>query len=256
MQNVRILIAGEKSTAFPVLARILGRASETYELVAQTCGAFETLQLLQDNRIDIVLLDASGMEGMDLCRRITTHYPRIRVVLVGGRRDYGCLKQAMDACARGYVAEDECTGERIRMEIERVMQTGYEDSEIKKVCEELDSTSGSFAVARAIEFIRHNYKRNISFSEAAEYAGISESHLRRCFKRKTGKSFVDFLTDFRLNVAKTLMAHENWSISRISEESGFSSARYFCRVFKTATNKTPRDYMQELAKKKNQGGRF
>ena len=96
---------------------------------------------------------------------------------------------------------------------------------------------------KAMDFVRQNYRRNISVAEAAEYAGISESHLRRCFRLETGLSFVDFLTKYRIDTAKTLMDKGEMPIHRISDETGFSSTRYFCRVFKKATNMTPREYM-------------
>jgi len=253
VQNVRILLAGERDSAFPVLVRILGRASQSYEVIAQASGTSSVLLMLHEAEADIVLVDASGAEGIELCRQVTRNYPQVNVVLVGGRKDYAYLKRAMDAGAKGYISEDECTGEGIRREIDRIVQPVWREDEASVQEEIREISSGSIAVERVLKFIRNNYRRNISFSDAAEYAGISESHLRRCFRKKTGMSFVDFLTEYRIDAAKSLMRSENWPVARISEEAGFSSARYFCKVFKNATGKTPRDYMREVGAVKRKG---
>lgn len=248
MQSVRVLIAGEKRTAFTALEHILKRASETYEIVAQACEVPVILQLLQDEQVNIVLLDASGANGIALCQRITREYPRACVVLVGGRREYLYLKQAMDAGARGYIAENECTGEGLRCEIDRIMEGAYKNQEKAPDGRDEGFITANSAVLQAIEFIKNNFQNNISFSDVAEYVGISESHLRRCLKKNTRMSFVDFLTEIRIDAAKQMMLHEDWPVNRVSQEAGFSSARYFCKVFKEKTGKTPRDYIQELKK--------
>lgn len=253
MQNIRILLAGERDSAFPVLVRIIGRASQAYEVISQACGISAVLQMLHEVNADVVLVDASGMEGIELCMQVTRYYPQSNVVLVGGRKEYTYLKRAMDAGAKGYISEDECTGEGMRREIDRIVLQGWcvDENPIREEVREV--SPGSIAVERVLKFIRNNYRKNISFSDAAEYAGISESHLRRCFRKKTGMSFVDFLTEYRIEAAKRLMWSENWPVARISEEAGFSSARYFCKVFKNATGKTPRDFIRESRSMKRKG---
>lgn len=116
-----------------------------------------------------------------------------------------------------------------------------------------DAPLGDLAVEKTVEFIREHFRENISFSDAARYAGISESHLRRCFKRKLGISFVDYLTAFRLDEAKRMMRCGHFTIAHISQQTGFSSTRYFCRVFKHATGQTPRDFMRAAALKEDAG---
>jgi len=244
VQKIRIMIAGTRRTSFQVLARILERASENYDVVEKAWGEIEARKLLRETGADVVLVDASSSDAFELCGRLTEGFSDLCVILVGGQRSYECLKQAMDAGARGYIAQDDCTGECMRAEINRVLRIGRRrmDTSIQ-VPLEYEFAGRSRAVVKAMDFVRQNYRRNISVAEAAEYAGISESHLRRCFRLETGLSFVDFLTKYRIDTAKTLMDKGEMPIHRISDETGFSSTRYFCRVFKKATNMTPREYM-------------
>lgn len=244
MQKIRIMIAGSRRTSFQVLTRILERASEDFDVIEQAWGEVEALRLLQENEVDIVLVDASVPEAFELCGRLTASKPNLCVVLVGGRHSYEWLKRAMDAGARGYIAEDNCTGEYMRAEINRVLRINRgEGKQPVHLRERYEIAGKSRAVVKAVDFVRQNYRRNISVVEAAEYADISESHLRRCFRQETGLSFVDFLTKYRVDAAKALMDQGEMTIHKISEQTGFSSSRYFCSVFKKATNMTPREYM-------------
>lgn len=249
MQKIRIMIAGTRRTSFQVLARILERDSEAFDVVEQAWGEAEALKLLQAKEVDTVLLDASVPEAFELCSRLTGAKPNLCVILVGGRHSYEWLKRALDAGARGYIAEDDCTGECIRAEINRALRVHRGQNVQPALAMERYETAGwSRAVVKAVDFVRQNYRRSISVVEAAEYAEISESHLRRCFRQEMGLSFVDFLTKYRIDAAKALMDRGEMPIHVISEETGFSSSRYFCRVFKKATNMTPREYMTRKGK--------
>lgn len=244
MQKIRILIAGTRRTSFQVLARMLERASGDYDVLGQVQDEAQACTMLRENEVDVVLVDASAPDAFEFCGRLTEEFRNLCVLFVGGRRSYEWLKRAMDVGARGYISEDECTGECIRMEISRARR-GYigDNSMPLRILPKNVLAGKSRIIVRAVDFIRKNYVRNISVTEAAEYVGISESHLRRCFRQEMDMSFVDFLTKYRIDTAKALMDREEMPIQRVSDETGFSSARYFCRVFKKVTGMTPKEYM-------------
>lgn len=244
MRKIRIMIAGTRCASFRALARMLERASEDYDVIDQVWGEAEARRCLRESGADIVLVDASVSEAFELCAGLTEEFPHQCVALVGGRHSYEWLKQAMDAGARSYITEDDCTVECIRAEINRVLRVGREQANASDQISPEQSVAGkSRAVVKAVDFVRQSYRRNISVAEAAEYAGISESHLRRCFRRETGLSFVDFLTQYRIDAAKILLDKGEMPVHRISDETGFSSSRYFCRVFKKLTDMTPKEYI-------------
>ena len=74
---------------------------------------------------------------------------------------------------------------------------------------------------------------------------VSRSLLFRRVKRIAGKSVVEYINDFRINRAKELLADESHHLTEISELVGFSSLRYFSRVFKSVTGESPSVYRQQ-----------
>lgn len=98
----------------------------------------------------------------------------------------------------------------------------------------------------AKEFVYQNYQKDISISDIADAAGISEGHLRRCFKQELKTTVVAYLTDYRLERVKQLMQTGEHNIDTIWKRTGFSSAQYFSHVFKKNEGMSPREYMKKI----------
>ncbi len=87
---------------------------------------------------------------------------------------------------------------------------------------------------------------SISISEIAERSGISEVYCRKLFKEKYCISPSKYLVTTRLNNAKKLMQYAFLSIEDCALQSGFSSAQYFCRVFKKELGISPGEYRKSI----------
>lgn len=94
-------------------------------------------------------------------------------------------------------------------------------------------------VKQAIRFIRENYHKDISLSIIAEELNVSGTHLSHLFKKETGISLIDYLTDFRIERAKLLLQNSDLELKEIAEKTGFRGYNYFLRVYKERTGHTP-----------------
>ena len=93
-------------------------------------------------------------------------------------------------------------------------------------------------------FIISNYKTITHLSEVAAHFNMSVSSFSRYFKLHTRKTFIQFLNEFRINVACKLIREGNFTISQICFQVGFNNLSNFNRQFKNITNLTPSAYMQ------------
>ncbi len=107
--------------------------------------------------------------------------------------------------------------------------------------------SYSPAVRNTIAYIKNNYSKNISLSEAAQMSDLSESYLSLLFKQEVGVNFSTYLTEYRLEIAKKMLKTTNKKIYEISDEIGFSSPYYFSKVFKESTGVTCKEYREKHA---------
>ena len=97
-------------------------------------------------------------------------------------------------------------------------------------------------VLRGQEFMRLNYKENLTLKMVSDYAGLSESHFSRLFTKHTGENFTVYLTNLRIQKAKQLINETNMKMYEIAERVGYSNIEHFSRVFKKVTGVAPNQY--------------
>lgn len=97
----------------------------------------------------------------------------------------------------------------------------------------------SSLVRQAIFYIMSDYAKQITVNSAAEQLFISSSHLMRLFKKETGKTFNEYLTDYRISLAKHFLENENLSISEVAARVGYTDSKYFSKIYKKLTGCTP-----------------
>lgn len=94
--------------------------------------------------------------------------------------------------------------------------------------------------------VRENFARTISLSEVANKVNMSEPSFSRYFRKKTGKTFTQFVNEYRLVHASKLLSEENLSITEICYECGFNNFSHFTKKFKAHTGKSPSQYRNGL----------
>lgn len=92
-------------------------------------------------------------------------------------------------------------------------------------------------------YINEHYMDNISLDGCADYTGISPFLLSKSFKRVTGKNFIDYLTELRLDKAKELLRDTSLRINDVAEQVGYQHS-YFNRIFKKQEGITPSRYRE------------
>jgi len=98
----------------------------------------------------------------------------------------------------------------------------------------------------ALEFMRKNFRGNIGVPDLARAAHFSEARFRTVFRQAVGMPPGEYLARLRLLHATRRLARYEESLAEVAEKSGFSSASYFCNVFKKAFGSTPEAYRKYI----------
>lgn len=93
-----------------------------------------------------------------------------------------------------------------------------------------------------LQFIRQNYGEELTVSQIADSAAISESECLRCFRSCLHTSPSRYLRDFRLQKAETLLLSTQGTSANIGAACGFSDAAYFTKLFREVKGCTPLEY--------------
>lgn len=98
------------------------------------------------------------------------------------------------------------------------------------------------------QFISDNFRRDIPLTEVAKTANMTVPAFCRYFKKVTGKTFVTYLTNFRVVFACKLLGDEHSTIAEVGYDAGFNSLSQFNRAFKRHIGRTPTQYRADLRK--------
>jgi two-component system response regulator YesN len=96
---------------------------------------------------------------------------------------------------------------------------------------------------QALEYIDHNFTdENLSLKEVAGYTNVSANYFSAMFSQEMRQTFVEYLTQKRMNRAKELLRQSEKRTAEIAAEVGYKDPHYFSFVFRKTQGCTPRDY--------------
>jgi YesN/AraC family two-component response regulator len=104
------------------------------------------------------------------------------------------------------------------------------------------------AIMRARQFIHDHQVEDLSLGDVAKAVNTSTFYFCKLFKRATGLNFTEYLSQVRVEKAKSMLPNPNLRISEIAFEVGFQSLTHFNRVFKRITGQSPTGYRNKLPK--------
>lgn len=110
------------------------------------------------------------------------------------------------------------------------MRTQNEHPIVKKVC----------------DYINQNLALNISLESMAEYVNVSSFYLSKLFKEEKGVTFINFLSDKRLEKSRAMLKDTDLSIKEITAQTGYNDQNYFSRLFKNKFGVSPSEYRNQL----------
>lgn len=109
----------------------------------------------------------------------------------------------------------------------------------------IKGTRYSDILGEAKRYIARNYmSEDISLNQVAASVNMSPSYFSTVFSREAGKTFVEYLTEIRMNKAKELLMSSSLKTLEIGFEVGYKDPHYFSYIFKKTQNCTPKDFRQ------------
>lgn len=107
-----------------------------------------------------------------------------------------------------------------------------------------NDSSASPIIQTALEIIRNEYMYDINRTTVANRIYISSAYFSHLFKKETGKNFSQYLNEYRMNRACTLLRSSTYNIYSIAKMVGFTNYPYFCSQFKKQYGQTCIQYRE------------
>lgn len=94
-------------------------------------------------------------------------------------------------------------------------------------------------VKSSIEYIKNNFKDNITIDDICKNIGFSKYYFCRVFKEVTNKTVVDYINFLRCDNARKLLATGNYNATESAELCGFKNLSYFSKIYKKYIGRLP-----------------
>lgn len=108
-------------------------------------------------------------------------------------------------------------------------------------------------VTKAKDYVEDHYAdQDLSIDFICNYLGVSSAYFSTVFKKETGKTFVSYLTDFRMEKAERMLLETDEKTYIIAEQVGYSDPNYFSYVFKKQFGVSPSKYKTNYTKSNGQ----
>lgn len=210
-----------------------------FEVAGQASNGREALALLNTTPVDVILTDVlmPVMDGVQLAQAAAAMEPAPKVVVYSAYSDFEYAKQALNAGAAGYVLKSDeqsaflAVFSKVRQALDR--ERGKLQGE---------TTDASQIVRSAVSYIQQHYAEDITLADVARHVAVHPVHLSRSISAQLKKTYLDMLTECRVQAAKPLLRTTSLRVYEVAEAVGYRKSAYFIEVFKRQTGMTPQQY--------------
>lgn len=173
------------------------------------------------------------------CQEISgLHFPR-------GCERHECAIELLRASYTASVKESFGYEFKIRELLSRLWLIILEESGEKLKSAKPRGDVNAERIKAMLNFIHENYRRKIGLRDISAASNVSERECLRCFGKMIGMTPFEYLTQYRVRAAAEMLVSSDENIIGIGESTGFSSASYFGKTFKSLMGCTPREYRRK-----------
>ncbi|WP_044220160.1 hybrid sensor histidine kinase/response regulator transcription factor [Chitinophaga pinensis] len=199
---------------------------------------------------DLVMSDVnmSGMNGIDLCRKIkndprTKHIPVILVTAAAGEQEQ---LRGLEAGAADYLVKPfnfEIMLSRVRNLLARPLPAKHQVSLPELQNAENEASPNEKFLRRVLEIVEQNLSNaGFSVEELSRELYMNRVSLYRRIFNLTGQTPVEFIRMIRIKRAAQLLSKTEMNVTEVAYEVGFNNPKYFAKYFKMAYNMLPSAY--------------
>lgn len=214
------------------------------EVVGEAGDGEEGVEKILELKPDIVITDVKmprmgGLEMIEKLRdRVSCEY-----IILSGYDEFAFVKQALHLEVHEYLlkpVDDE--------EFREALGHAAKKAEKRRIPKEDETAQALEArnvqdkyLDRAKEILRERYRENLTLKSVADELFISDSYLGKLFKSRTGYTFLEMLTLYRIRAAVDYLQNTDKKVYEIAYAIGYNDSKYFSRVFCKVAGMKPKE---------------
>lgn len=240
-----ILLVDDEMLIRAKLKKYLIDSDFIFENIYEASNGLDALNILKNNVAELAIVDINMpvMNGIEFLKNICDAKIDTKIIFLTGFEKFEYAKQAIKYNASDYllkpINKDELYSALKNISENFKIESTTANSNVSQV------KNAHFTVNKVIEFINLNYSnKDLNLNYLAKEFVVNSSYLSHIFKKSTEKTLSEYITEKRIEQAKTLIKCNEIKISEIYEKVGYNDYYYFSKIFKKYTGTSPLKYRQ------------
>jgi YesN/AraC family two-component response regulator len=246
-----LVIADDETNQREGLCEFVDWNSLGFHVSAAFADGAELIEYISKNPVDVILTDIRMMDvsGLEVAAYIHEHSLDIAVVLISGHKDFEFAQKAIELNVKRYIVKPVQLDEimRIFSGLHKELAEKKPDERISAPVTVTTASQYDLIIEKSKIYMQRRFAEELSLNEVAEHVFLNPVYFSRFFKQRTGKNFIDYLTQLRMAKAIELLRTGKFKIYEISAQVGYKDTKYFTHVFKESTGYSPKEYVRKLA---------
>ncbi|MEK5032221.1 response regulator [Paenibacillus sp. FSL R7-0302] len=263
----RVLIVDDEYYFRQLLIRLVDWEAAGFEVAAEADDGTAALQIIGDQPIDLIITDIEmpNMNGLDFIQEVRKLNSAAKLIFITSYDNFSYAQQAISLGADHYLLKpvDEDAVEQalrtIRTQLTekweaeryinrlRIKAGDVQEPQAGDVRTPKRQSSGTALIGKTIAYVTEHYAEDtLSLQSTASALFVNPSYLSHAFKKETGESFVEYVTNVRLGEAMKLLSQGASGeeapapkIATIARQVGYKDPFYFSKCFKKRYGMTP-----------------
>lgn len=233
--------------------------AETYDVfdIGQVCTAEKDMTQKMENRMLEILPGGNTAEVEDMIDQIFTVFESRRLTRELAEQQLFALLIAVekkfvygnDIMAEFIVVDRRSTvGQMHKCQNAQAVKKCLWDY-IRQILTYYDvqkSDKNSYVILKVKDYVRQNYASVMSVEDMASDIHLSQNYIRSIFKENTGQTILEYITDYRLEIACSILKDKTLKVREISKMVGYDNVSYFCALFSRKYSVSPNEYRKRL----------
>lgn len=239
----RVMLIDDEPFARKLLLSSIKWSELNMEVVGEAGNGIEAINVIDEMKPDIAFVDISMpfMNGIDFAAIAAERYPNLAIIIMTALDEFEYARKCVHLHVFEYMlkpivrADVTETLRRLKAHLDAAAP-----AKIAEVPQEMEPST----ICQIEQYLQENFADSqINLTSVAQLFGFSPSYLSRKFKQDTGKSFVEYLTECRMERARE-MAGNNSKMFCTATAVGIPDPNYFGRCFKKYTGTSYSEYVK------------
>jgi two-component system response regulator YesN len=215
----------------------------------------EGVRMVRRLRPDIVITDIRmfHQDGLEMVETLVKEDVASKFIILSGYADFEYARKAMKLGIRFYlnkpIEEEElqtCVS-TIISEIEKERKTnGNSRNDTVEMANRAADDSymprKNDVIEEIKQYIMDNFDKKISLADLSNHFYMNLYYLSQLFKEKTGQTYLEYLTQLRIERARQLLERGDFKVYEICQMVGYSDTTHFSRLFEKMVGCKPSEY--------------